>query len=285
MKKAIVIIAAVAVVAVLLMAAFGVFATPASNQISGTMDVVIEEVDDNGNPTGEAMTASLSLSPLTPGEQMMLTFGQGVRATTMKPLAFSQSISGLSQNGHYKVWPRAAVKTTLGPDIASIKTSSIEFGGQPGHVGAPGLVDGDLTQYWLETSAGSGSAYKVIKVENFLVRNQTVQTNADNYASKFTHWAWIDSGVSANYIRGAEIDSMYLRCAVGITCLVKDGSSIGGGTLALLKLTVTSWTEAQIQVEIVGMSGGTQGLQISNALQAMIPCLGLVAIPAIGKEN
>ncbi len=225
--------------------------------------VFMAEGGDDGLDDGEATVyietaegvieaAQVSLGEPDAMESMMLGFGVGIRSTAFKPLAsFNQTLPPINQWAPYRVWAVIKFKVSDAPDIASLDKVDLYFSG---HVGKG---DGTATTSTERALVTSANLFSVIQTKTGSLDTSITANQGDT--AKFTKYAvQSDTGVITasgplygNYIHGLEF-----RIQVNAFVKLNDGSIDQKGVSATLKLTVSSWTQGEINITIEDVKAG-----------------------------
>lgn len=197
--------------------------------MNGTATICVQEVGK-----AETYTAEYDLSEPDIGEQMMLSFGQGIRG---KDLALQSTpgdpgddpgdgddLSGVIKLGKYRVWAKATVSVT-GTNIpsATLTASQVKFSATSG--------SGNACYY-----TSSSSTANVI-VTNPLKYGQTVTVDQSTVGK----WLYVNSGGTPTNLLGQDLDGMVLRVYITASAVDQNGVTVNAATSATLTLHVTSW--------------------------------------------
>lgn len=253
MKQWMIIGAVVAVIAALLIVATGMGQQPTNpfedeNLGDCSCRVFIEDAN------GQLLYADVPLTALTFSEASMLSFGQGVREVTFKPLAsFTSTTSQLAFSSNYKVYAEVSFKVTGGSSTSSVTASFQGTSGltqsssaAPNHERSGNILITPNAQpvvSWTKSGIVSGTAYTM---------SQNGAVDGDN--DKWSQYIPMPAGAPLTKLTGDTIDGAQL----GVTLTVKSGTETQSATADLL-IKVTSWgstaSSSSLTVTITGMSG------------------------------
>lgn len=252
MKQWMIIGAVVAIVAALLIVASGMGQTtsPFDDEKLGdcTCRIYIEDAN------GELLYADVSLSTLSFSEATMLSFGQGVREVTFKPLtSFTTSTSSLGFSTNYKIYADVSFKVTGTSSTSSVTASWQGVSGltqsssaAPNHEKSGNMLitpNGKPVVSWTKTGIVAGTAYTM---------SQNGAVDGDN--DKFSQYMPMPSGAPLTKLTGDTVDG----AQIGVTLTVKSGTATHSATADLL-IKVGAWassgSSSSLTVTITGMSG------------------------------
>lgn len=205
------------------------------------------------NASGVIEAAQISLDQPDAVESTMLAIGQGIRSTAFKPLAsFNQTLPPVSQWAPYRIWAVIKFKVSDAPDIGSLSKVDVYFAG---HVGKG---DGTATTSTERAAVTSANLFQVqmLGMTGSLDTSITADMSTKGKFSKYAVQS--DTGVITasgplygNYIHGFEF-----RIQVNAFVVTNDGSIDNKGVSATLKLTVSSWTQGEINITIEDVKAG-----------------------------
>lgn len=205
------------------------------------------------NASGVIEAAQMSLDEPDAVESTMLAFGQGIRSTAFRPLAsFNQTLPPISQWAPYRVWAVIKFKVSDAPEIASLSKVDVYF---TAHVGKG---DGTATTSTERAACTSSNIFGVqlLGMTGSLDASITADQSTKGKFSKYAVQS--DTGVitASGPLYGTYIHGFEFRIQVNAFVVLNDGAIDQKGVSATLKLTVSSWTQGEINITIEDVKAG-----------------------------
>jgi len=237
-----------------------------ADAVTGNITVYVQNMD-----TEEGQQATVEFGNPTFAEQMLMSFGQGVRASQLKPMDFTQTIPGpINRMAHYMVWGSAAIKLAA-TDIVTLTQNIVIF---------TGLSKRYTTDIAL-TSTNIADTQVQFEGKLVIGSTKTIDMKIDG-AKDFRYLRRAGYTIAGN-LEGQDLDKFELY--VSVFAKGKDAANVeytAATAVAKVTLTVGSWEAPSLTLTVTGMSASNPvRMAITDAAYAPMIIVGVTDPPRL----
>ncbi|MDW5563219.1 MAG: hypothetical protein SA339_08330 [Methanomassiliicoccus sp.] len=263
MKRLFLVIGAILAIAILGFAILGPALTKGASDAWDDLNGKDESVQATAtiyiaDGSGNIMTADVPIGDATPGEAMMLAFGQGIRGVQFEPLSYSASTSKLWFTGvNYQIW--GVVNAQLTSNNAQFTKVSATFTGLSGATqrDAPGVSPNHLTSAYKMLGKDKSTSSFTVTQTSGLGNGATVSLNQDTKASDDSdRFCYFSDSVSTSILSGDYVDGSMIKVKLEVYGTTPDGQQSYNYYNADILISASSWDSGYVSASITGMSAG-----------------------------
>jgi hypothetical protein len=219
---------------------------------TATCKIYVKDLTTNQVYTGTVSTEGTSFS-----EAMMLTFGEGIRSTTLQPAQMTNENGGSSpptsetsalyKSHAYSMWLSVTFKVT-GDNMKSIDSAEIEFYGKAGTASSSSTPDHVSGTDALYCSACSNP--KVTLTKTGLTDGQVYVLSS---ADKPFNQVYTSGGKIA--LDGDRVDGSIVNVYITARGTDTAGGQVTAGAMATLKFSAPAYQSGSMVVTIISLEG------------------------------